>query len=308
MLNVLSCLPCLPSAKLTPEAASASPPKPQPVELRKPERAVQVILGHISPIRLCIELPLKYDRSWTGAQIWPSGLSLADWLARREDNDLVGKQILELGCGSAPLASAVAALRGARQVVATDGDETAVQMAYENLKQCALISEDAWHRLDVKKLLWDQASESMTRGAFEIVIFADGVYTEEAATALAYCIDYCLASTDEAAVYGVVPETRVGASQFIKEMTRRGFVACELDLKESASAVTTSVEGFVGCTRDEALQKGPCRLVTWRRSLMTLPGGVDDAARVQRFFDERLAVAEFEADQRIRASGFVPGE
>lgn len=49
--------------------------------------------------------------------IWPAGLGLARWIAEVAHSELVGKSILELGCGLA-LPSLVASKRGARATAA----------------------------------------------------------------------------------------------------------------------------------------------------------------------------------------------
>lgn len=66
----------------------ASPP-------RDPLRTVRVLCGQLS---LSLELPLESDSagSWTGGQIWRSGVVLADWIARNPET-VRGKRVLELG-------------------------------------------------------------------------------------------------------------------------------------------------------------------------------------------------------------------
>ena len=61
------------------------------------------------------------------AELWPSGLALARWLAGRR---FEGCRVIELGCGLA-LPSIVAAARGGR-VLATDWSADAVAMATLN--------------------------------------------------------------------------------------------------------------------------------------------------------------------------------
>lgn len=273
----------------------------------RPQRVVRIILGHVSPVRLRVELPEEYDRSWTGAKIWASGLALADWLARQPLPGVVnGARVLELGCGSAPLPAAVALIRGAAKVVATDGNETAVQVAAANLMQCRQLAPDVDNRLKVEQLDWDSAKASTSPGAFDVIIFADGVYTEAAAIALAACIDHCLSRGPGACVYGVVPNTREGASDFLRQMRRHEFVAVEIDLGPSAHATSRTIEAFENCDRESAIQEGPCVLIHWRRG--PLSGVVDETQRLQNHFDEAVTLAEMAVDARLQESGYEPTE
>lgn len=275
---------------------------------RRPARAVRVILGHICPVRVRVELPLGHDRSWTGGQIWPSALTLADWLARCTPVALMHSRVLELGCGAAPLPSAVAALCGAAEVTATDGDESAVLAADSNLERsCA--SAVAAGRLRARRLEWGEALSTEPRGSYEVVLFADGVYTEDAAKALAACIDHCLCPEPSAGiVYGAIGNTRVGAADFCREMQRRGFVATALELGPSADALATAVEAFEGCTREEALQTGPCRMASWRRRDAFSAECRDDGEALARHFDRCVAVAEMDVESRLREAGYEPSE
>jgi putative methylase len=59
------------------------------------------------------------------------------YLAAYTYGDIVGKRVLDLGCGTGRLALA-AAFMGAQSVVGVDIDKTAVRMAFENLAQTDL--------------------------------------------------------------------------------------------------------------------------------------------------------------------------
>lgn len=244
-----------------------------------------------------MELPEDEEShsSWTGKQIWRSSVLLADWLASHPSL-LCGREVLELGCGAAPLPSALAALCGAAEVVATDGDQTAVMMAARNLQQC----DGAW---GTRRLDWAKPASAL-KGRFSVILFADAVYTEPAARALAHCISHCLSSDARSEVYGALGERRVGASLFFSQMRVQGFVAEQIALPCSVDCVTQ----LEGCTRQEALrEQGQVVLVRWRRAARV--ERADDGPRLAAMFDSALADAERQVEQNIfNATGYLAEE
>jgi len=81
------------------------------------------------------------------------------YIAAYANDDIIGKKIIDLGCGTGRLAIG-AALLGARWVVGIDIDKAAVRLARENAI-----------RLDVKdKIQWVIADIDVIRGVFDTVI------------------------------------------------------------------------------------------------------------------------------------------
>lgn len=108
---------------------------------------------------------------------------------------------------------------------------------------------------------------------------------------MAECIDHTLRSCSEARVYGAAAHTRVGASDFCREMRLRGFVAEEIEVGCSAAAEQDAIRGIEGCdSREDALQLGPCIVASWRRGPAE-EGSRDDGRRLELFFDQALGEA-----------------
>jgi predicted nicotinamide N-methyase len=135
------------------------------------------------------------------ARLWPSGLALAEELARRDD--LAGMRTLELGCGlGAP--SVVAAHRGA-QVLAADSAPEAVVFAAHNL---ALNDLEG----DVAQLDWNHA-EALAAGApWELVIAADVLYLRHNVEALARLLPVLVGEAGEALI---ADPRRAGGRDFL---------------------------------------------------------------------------------------------
>jgi predicted nicotinamide N-methyase len=98
------------------------------------------------------------------AELWPSALSLAEALGRR---DLRGARVAELGCGLA-LPSVAAALGGAR-VLATDWSEDALAAARRNARR---------NRVYVETLRssWAEPEVLAARAPFDLVVASDVLY------------------------------------------------------------------------------------------------------------------------------------
>ncbi len=94
---------------------------------------------------------------------WPSGLALAAHMA---DIDIVGRRILELGCGLA-VASLVLARRGA-DVTASDHHPLAAEFLRHNARANGL-PDIPFRRLD-----WEHPDDSL--GRFDLIIGSDVLY------------------------------------------------------------------------------------------------------------------------------------
>jgi predicted nicotinamide N-methyase len=104
--------------------------------------------------------------------LWRSGVALGRSLAA-ERRPLDGLRVVELGCGLG-VPSLVAARAGAG-VLATDGEEEALEMVERNARENGLSVETA--RID-----WDAADPLLARAPFDLVLAADVLY-ERAAVA-----------------------------------------------------------------------------------------------------------------------------
>jgi putative methylase len=81
------------------------------------------------------------------------------YMAAYTYNDIIGKTILDLGCGTGRLALGAAFL-GAKQVVGVDVDKTAVKIALENSEKTGLKD----------KVLWVAADIDAIHGKFDTVL------------------------------------------------------------------------------------------------------------------------------------------
>lgn len=235
------------------------------------------------------------SQRWTGAKLWASGLVLAEWLARCPREFFVGKSFLELGCGAAALPTQVAARRGAI-CYATDGEAAGAEAAARALAGLA----------ETARLEWSDSLGLPSR-EFDVVLFADGVYTEVAAVHLAECLDR-LRATD---IYGVTPLHRVGAARLCEEMRARGFSAEEVALSSSISEIIDSRGCFEsigpGARVADVCEAGlavDCVLVRWTRVQCShVPR--DDGLRLGRRFAVAMAAAERHVEEKLAEAGFL---
>jgi predicted nicotinamide N-methyase len=96
--------------------------------------------------------------------LWRSGIALAHEVAAAE---LAGRRVVELGCGLG--APSLAAARGGADVVATDGDDEALELLDRNARENAL-------HLDTACVEWADADALVARGPFDLVLAADVLY------------------------------------------------------------------------------------------------------------------------------------
>jgi len=98
------------------------------------------------------------------AELWKSGLALAEELAGR---DVRGLRVLELGCGLG-VPSLAASLAGA-EVLATDWSPTAVALLEENMRRNDV-------RLETAIAAWSRADMLAERAPWDLVLAADVLY------------------------------------------------------------------------------------------------------------------------------------
>ncbi|KAJ0970399.1 hypothetical protein J5N97_023276 [Dioscorea zingiberensis] len=120
----------------------------------------------------------------TGLMLWESARFICNLLLENP-SIVTGKRVLELGCGSAGICSMVAA-RSAELVVATDGDDEALNLLKENI--AANVEPNLLNKLIVKKLLWGINSDvkdikDLARD-FEAIIGTDVTYNPDAISPL----------------------------------------------------------------------------------------------------------------------------
>lgn len=164
----------------------------------------------------------------TGARLWTGGILLAEWLlhATKDGLRLKGKQVLELGAGAAALPSIVAArYGGAKNVLATDGLEEVVEQMRQNVAQNAPL-------VQCSLLPWLTAGRRRypKKEQFDIVLFADGIYTERGALLLADAVTALL--RPKGLLIGALPDLRAGIASFEEDLQMRGMVAAQVTLKK----------------------------------------------------------------------------
>ncbi len=121
------------------------------------------------------------------AELWPSGLALAEEVASRA---LDGLDVLELGCGLG-VPSLVAAARGA-QVVATDWAPEALALLEQNAQR---------NRLSLETLRLDWRRPAILGGRrFDLVLAADVLYEARNAAPLHDAVTRLVAAGGEALV------------------------------------------------------------------------------------------------------------
>ncbi|MCI20207.1 S-adenosyl-L-methionine-dependent methyltransferases superfamily protein, partial [Trifolium medium] len=117
----------------------------------------------------------------TGLMLWESARLMASVLAENP-NIVAGKRVLELGCGSGGICSMIAS-RHADQVVATDGDDSSLDLLAKNV--ASNIESSLLNKLTTKKLEWgnkdhiESIKELSDRG-FDVIIGTDVTYIAEA--------------------------------------------------------------------------------------------------------------------------------
>lgn len=223
------------------------------------------VVAHLGPADLKLQLPdVHLGRSDTGFSLWVSGLLLASVLAEEGENLVRGRSVLELGAGISAVPTLVAAQQSPRHCVATDYCEEIVASIRSNLQLNGAKAE-------AKILDWEMAAANPPLEKWDLVLFADAVYTEEMGSLLARCLDALVAPHGE--ILGALPENRIGIAEFVRKMAAIGFHAEEVPV--SASLKTAIDEGKVlqhaRLSREECLKmlSGlPAQasiLVRWRR-------------------------------------------
>ena len=143
------------------------------------------------------------------AEVWASGVALADELSRRA---LRGARTLELGCGLA-LASIAAARAGAR-ATATDWSREALGMAAENAARNGVEVETA-------VCDWAHPAAMLRRAPWELVIASDVLYEKRNVEQL---LDLLPQLVDERGEVLIADPERSNAELFLREAPREWHV------------------------------------------------------------------------------------
>jgi predicted nicotinamide N-methyase len=140
------------------------------------------------------------------AELWPSGLALADYVATL---DLAGLRVLEVGCGLA-LPSFAAALSRA-EVLATDWAPTALELVALNASA---------NGIDLATALLDWRVTPTSVGTFDHVLAADVLYEKRNAAPLLALLTTVVADGGEVLV---ADPGRRHAAAFFEEASRDGW-------------------------------------------------------------------------------------
>eukprot|EP00811_Abedinium_folium_P033456 NODE_6418_length_1674_cov_4.365223.p1 GENE.NODE_6418_length_1674_cov_4.365223~~NODE_6418_length_1674_cov_4.365223.p1 ORF type:complete len:386 (-),score=120.39 NODE_6418_length_1674_cov_4.365223:394-1551(-) len=187
---------------------------------------------------------LRGDGGGTGAKVWSGGVLLAEWLARGAELnergkttslDLRGQAMLELGAGIAALPSLAAAGLGAARVVASDGVACIVEQLAANIAQ----SDTA---VEACVLDWSAAGQSTWSLAerYDVVLFADCIYTERGALLFADAATSLL--RPGGLIVGALPDFRVGLRSLEDDLRARGFGARPARLRPEVLAAASRRE------------------------------------------------------------------
>ena len=182
-----------------------------------------------------------------GTIVYDAAFVLADFIEHRPG--LVRQRsVLELGCGSAALVSIVAALCGARVVVATDGDGTLVDgLAARNIST----NLNAGHTVVAEQLLWGSAahhaaslshlargdtaggerpggkgSDASPRRCFDVIVAADVVAVPYEAAYKSLLDTFCALSNSGTTILLAYTKRHGSERKFFVKLKQRGF-ACE---------------------------------------------------------------------------------
>ena len=119
----------------------------------------------------------------TGGRLWPSALVLLRWQLRVAQDEISGKRILDLGCGTGAVGMFAAAL-GAKKVTLSDCQEGVLRLAETN--RDANFARGLWsdaERVDVRHLAWGvDCSESgleLSHERYDLLLGSGVTYSVE---------------------------------------------------------------------------------------------------------------------------------
>ena len=174
--------------------------------------------------------------------LWPSGMRLAERMARRP---VSGERILEIGCGLG-LASLVAHRRGA-QVTASDCHPLAHAFLDENTRLNGLAPMPYCHGLWGTAVAREDGLPVLTQphdaplsGLFDLIVGSDILYERDDAGTLAQFIGEHAARSSE---IWVIDPNRGNRATFHKHMAQLGFAMHEQVLDQAAQGDVDAYKG-----------------------------------------------------------------
>ena len=165
--------------------------------------------------------------------MWRSGVALARELDVLELN---GQRVVELGCGLA--VPSIAAARAGADVLATDADVEALELAERNASANGV-------RLETQTVDWTEPDELVSRAPFDLVLAADVLYERESVAPLLALLpklapEVWLADPGRAPAAEFIEEAR---SRWTIETRARGVVQLHrLQLREPAATMAAPEE------------------------------------------------------------------
>ncbi|KAI3441923.1 Helicase ATP-binding domain-containing protein [Psidium guajava] len=162
-------------------------------------------------------------RPLTGSWLWNSSLVLSEWLATEAHLclfPLTGKNVIELGAGSAGLPGLTAARLGASRVVLTD-----VAPILPGLRRNVEVNGNG-ERVEVRELAWGSSESAREIGEeFDLVLMSDVFFGAEEARALGKTLrGVC----GERTRVWAASEIRDWTGLWLEELGKEGFEAVEL--------------------------------------------------------------------------------
>jgi hypothetical protein len=286
-------VPCLPPRALPPGKPEAPTTAPATI----PPAGGKHLWIHLGDSKFPLVLPeVQGGTSETGLRLWVSCLVLTGYLLEQGASLVRDLSVVELGAGVSPLPAIAAAKAGASSCLVTDYLESLTALAQTNLIANAVHQTASVGLLDWEDVRAKAASGTPQR-SWEVVLFADAVYSVEQGTLLAHCLQATVAPQGKA--IGAISALRVGCAEFVRTMARLGFVAENIPISE---ALRTQIDGgaVLGSSTSksqlaatiEGLPAANCFLVIWRKRDSGLPTPPDDTEAVWQGLAGTLSDAE----------------
>ena len=164
---------------------------------------LEALLEDVDPVTFADDERLPY---W--AELWPSSVALACYVA--QDDDLAGRQVLELGCGLG-LVGVVAAMHGAH-VLCTDYEADALAFARYNARR------NTCRAVDFRLVDWRRPA---LRRQYDLILASDVIYEARNFDPLVALLQRHLARGGRALF---AEPGRTNAVPFFALLRQRGFV------------------------------------------------------------------------------------
>uniref|UniRef100_A0A1B6KLR7 FAM86 N-terminal domain-containing protein n=1 Tax=Graphocephala atropunctata TaxID=36148 RepID=A0A1B6KLR7_9HEMI len=168
----------------------------------------------------------------TGLQTWEGGLALAEWCLQHS-SEIVGKRVVELGCGLGLTGLAVSTTCRPLSYTLTDCHPSVLSALSHNLQlnQSLLAGIDVTTRL----LDWEDSGAFGLPNSVDLVLAADVVYDERLFPALVNTLHHFLCDKPARAVLACTERNRDTLTTFLQYLAAKGLVADELPCPEPAT-------------------------------------------------------------------------